>query len=98
MKIEPMTGKVIAEPIGAEDTKTQSGIIIPGSTDLGRFIKGKIVAASEEKYIGEKLVPMKLKVGDIIYFDEYTTREFVINAIKYYCLDEDKAYGIIHED
>jgi chaperonin GroES len=94
--IQPLQGKIIAIPLKSEVT-TKSGIVLSGTSEQNRFVKGEVIACATEKYVGEKLVPMTVKVGDIVYFDEYSTREFSIDAEKYYSLTEDNIYIIFKE-
>jgi co-chaperonin GroES (HSP10) len=96
MKITPLDGKLIAEVIEEKERTTESGIILTKkSAEQMRFVLGKVVAAAEYKWVGEKAITMRVKVGDVVYFDEYTTKEFMHRSRKLYCLDEDKIYGIV---
>jgi len=103
MKFSPMKGNLICEVVHEYDTrKTESGILLPDQTaERMRFIVGKVIAAAKTKYSGGTdehplcEVPMELKKGDIIIFDEYTTKEFTLEGKQYYCLPEGKAYAKI---
>lgn len=94
MIIEPMIGKVIAKEMPSEQKQTKSGIYIPDKVaENMRFVKGKVIATADKKFIGEKLMDMQVKVGDIILFDEYTTKEFMYEGGKYYCMEEPNIFG-----
>lgn len=99
MKIQPIAGNVIVESLKREERTTESGLIISDAVaEKIRFVKGTVIAAADVKYVGEREVPMQIKVGDTIYFDEYTAREFTFRGIEYYCVAEEKAYGVLLED
>lgn len=89
--IKPLKGKIIVQSLKDEERTTESGLIISSQTaEKMRFIKGEVIATGKEVE--------EIKTGDIIIFDEYTTRELLHNGDKYYCLDEEKAYGVVNED
>ena len=101
MFITPLEGKIIAEPLqrGEEEKTTASGIVIPGSeVEKMRFVKARVVAVATHKYVGDKLVPMIVKENDVIYFDQTTTREFKFDSKDYYCLEEDRVYGVLNDN
>ncbi|MDP3996259.1 MAG: co-chaperone GroES [bacterium] len=51
------------------EKKTASGIFIPESASDGRETKqGEVVSVGEGKYEDGKLVPVKVKKGDIVLF------------------------------
>jgi co-chaperonin GroES (HSP10) len=109
LKLKMTTGKLLVECENKEE-KTASGLIIPTKENrLQRYLKGKVLSASDYKYIyddKEKKVvigklPMEVKVGDIILFEEARSRDYTDPkepTKKYYLLDEDLVYGVIIEE
>ena len=66
--IVPIGDKVLIKEI-KEEQKTGSGIILPDSVDMDKGLKeGKVAAIGEGKYVGEKLVPLSIKKGDVVLF------------------------------
>ena len=101
MFITPLEGKIIAEPLqkGEKEKTTASGILIANDTvEKMRFVKARVVAVATHKYVGDKLVPMIVKENDVIYFDQTTTREFKYDGNDYFCLEEDRVYGVLNDN
>ncbi len=71
MKIRPLHDKVIVRRLEEEKT-TSSGIIIPDSA-AEKPSKGKIIAVGKGKVNDSgNIVPMDVKVGDIVLFTQYS--------------------------
>ena len=94
MNIEPMLGKIIVKGLPKEEKQTKGGIFIPDKVaENMRFVKGEVIAVADKKLVGDKLMDIQVKISDIVLFDEYTTKEFMYEAEKYYCMTEDNIYG-----
>lgn len=66
--IEPLYDKVLVEKVAAE-TKTASGIILPGSTKDDQNVKeGKVIAVGPGRFEDGKRIPVEVKKGDTILF------------------------------
>jgi chaperonin GroES len=81
--LKPLSDNVFIETIEDEKT-TQSGIVIPDTADKERPMKGKIVAAGPGKR-NEKgeLIPMSVKVGDMVLFRKYGPDEIEVDGKSY---------------
>jgi len=84
----PMPGKVLVEPIAAEE-KTASGIIIPDSAKE-KPQKGKIVA------IGKDDDNKELKAGDTVLYGKYSGTEITINDTDYLILNKEDILLVIN--
>lgn len=99
MKLKVLTGWIIAKPCNFKEKKTAGGLILPdNSAESIRFVVGIVVACSGHTVLGNKLTPSQIKVGDFIYFDEISTRDFKINNEKYFSMPEEKIYSIVEFD
>src|SRR5438105_4134619 len=100
MRLQPMEGKIIAKVMRDGGHTTKSGLFIPPqATENQRFVRAEVTATGGKKYLDGKLVDMKVKVGDTVLFDEFTTREFTVDGEKFYLVKgEDDLYGTIVED
>ena len=78
----PMAGKVLIQPLAAEQ-KTSSGIIIPDSAQE-KLLKGKIIAVGSAKE-GEK---MEVKVGDMVLFGKYSGTEIKVDDVDYLIMNQ----------
>ena len=67
MNLKPTSDSVIVR-LGGERV-TKSGIIIPDTKDQ-EFMRGQVVAVGPGKYEDGKLVPMSVKVGDLVLFEK----------------------------
>jgi len=95
MNIKPLSNHIFLEPIQEEKT-TKSGIVLPETAEKEKPIKGKIVAVGPGK-LNEKgeIIPMSVKVGDIVLFKKYGPDEIEIEDKKYLVGDEEDILAII---
>ena len=81
-KGRPLAGKVLVEPIAAEE-KTVSGIIIPDSAKE-KPLQGKVIAVGKAKKDEE----MEVAVGDTVLYGKYAGTEVSHNDEKYLILSQ----------
>ena len=95
MNLKPLSNHIFIEPIEEEKT-TKSGIVIPETVDKEKPIKGKIIAVGPGKK-NEKgeIIPMSVKVGDVVLFKKYGPDEIEIDDKKYLVGEEDDILAII---
>ncbi|MEK7574144.1 MAG: co-chaperone GroES [Patescibacteria group bacterium] len=95
MNFKPLSNHIFIEPL-EEEQKTQSGIIIPDTAEKEKPIKGTIIAVGPGK-LNEKgeIIPMSVKVGDLVFFKKYGPDEVEIENKKYLVGDEDDILAII---
>ncbi len=76
-KLQPLSDRVVVKPSEKEEV-TKSGIVLP-DTIKEKPQEGKIVAVGEGRRTGEgKLVPMEVKVGDVVIYAKYGGTEIKI--------------------
>ncbi|HEY4494788.1 MAG TPA: co-chaperone GroES [Candidatus Paceibacterota bacterium] len=94
-KIKPLEDRVlIKEDIENKEKKTSSGIIIPVSVDENKSGKrGEIIALGEGKIEDGKLIPPKVKVGDIVLFQ--WGDKIKVDDDEYYIVRESEILAII---
>ena len=95
INLKPLSDKVFIEPISSDKT-TKSGIVIPDSSDKEKPIKGKILATGPGKR-NEKgeIMPMYVKIGDIVLFKKYGPDEIEIEGKKYLVGEEADILAVI---
>ena len=95
MNIKPLSNHIFLEPVDVEKT-TKSGIVLPDTAEKEKPMKGKIVAAGPGK-LNEKgeIIPMSVKVGDIVLFKKYGPDEIEIEDKKYLVGDEEDILAIL---
>jgi len=93
MKIQPLGDRVVVKP-EKEESKTKSGIIIP-DTAKEKSHKGKVIAVGKGKYEDGKLLPLSLKLGDIVLYKEYGGDEIKLDGEEAIILKEEDILAII---
>ena len=93
MKIHPLADRVVVKPV-EEESKTKSGIIIP-DTAKGKSQKGKIIAKGMGKYEDGKLVPLSVKIGDVVLYKEYGGDEMKLEGEEVVILKEEDILAIL---
>lgn len=83
VKFELFDDRVLVKPSEAE-TKTAGGIIIP-DTAKEKPQKGTVVAVGKGKYAEQtgNLIPVPVKVGDVIMYGKYGGTEISIDGADY---------------
>jgi chaperonin GroES len=94
MKFRPLHDRVVIRRLEGED-KTKGGIIIP-DTVKEKPQEGEVVAigpgARDE---AGKLVPLDLKVGDIVLFGKWSGSEIKIDGRELLIMKESDVMGVI---
>lgn len=93
-RIEPLSNHLIVKALDA-DKKSAGGIIIPEKAQAPK-------AEATVKYVGPgrttesgRVLPMRVKVGDVILYAKYAGTEIKVNDEDMICLIEDDVFGII---
>ncbi len=96
-KIIPLADRVLVKPGNPDESKkTKSGIIIPDTASKERPEQGEVIAVGEGRTTDAgELIPMKLKVGDVVLFSKYGPDEIKIDGVEYYILREDSVLAVI---
>ena len=94
MKFRPLHDRVLVERV-EQETKTAGGIIIP-DTAQKKPMQGKVksVGGGSRDETG-KLVPLDVKVGDTVLFENYAGTEVKIDGVEYLILEESRILGVL---
>jgi chaperonin GroES len=85
MKLVPLEDRVVVKLMEKEQT-TKSGIVLP-DTAQEKQSKGEVMAVGPGKYSEKgELLPMPVKVGDIVVFAKYSGTEVKIDGEDYLVL------------
>lgn len=95
MNFKPLSNHIFLEPL--EDEKiTKSGIVLPETASKERPTRGKILAVGEGKRNENgEIIPMSVKVGDVVLFKKYGPDEIEIEGKKYLVGEEEDVLAII---
>ena len=78
-KLEPLADRLVVKPIEREEV-TKSGIVLP-DTAKERPQEGEVIAVgSGRKSEDGKLIPMDVKVGDVVIYAKYGGTEIKIDG------------------
>ena len=93
MKFRPLHDRVLIEVLDSE-VKTLGGIIIP-DTAKEKPQEGKVVAVgSGTRTEDGKIVPMDVKIGDLVLFGKWSGTEVKIDGKEYSIMKESDIMGI----
>jgi len=94
MKLVPLEDRVVVKVMEQEE-KTTSGIVLP-DTAKEKPSKATVLAIGPGKYDDNgKLLPMPVKVGDIIVFSKYGGTELKLDGEEYLVLRASDIIGIL---
>ena len=97
MKLRPLQDRIIVERI-EEETTTAGGIIIPDTVSKEKPQEGKIIAVGKGKMNDDgKLIPMDVKVGDLVLFGKYAGSEVKVDGVEYLIMREDDILGVVEK-
>ena len=94
MSLKPLNDRVLVKRLESEE-RTASGLYIP-DTAKEKPSKGEVVAVGPGKHADDgKLVPMVVKVGDMVLFNKYAGTEVKIDGAEHLVMREDDILAII---
>ncbi|HSD99076.1 MAG TPA: co-chaperone GroES [Patescibacteria group bacterium] len=93
MKVQPLFDNVLIEPTEAEE-RTASGILLP-DTAKEKPQTGKVVAVGEGKEKDGKMVPVVVKVGDVVLYKKWGGNEVKLEGKEYTLVSQEDILGIV---
>ena len=94
MSLKPLNDRVLVKRLESEE-RTASGLYIP-DTAKEKPSKGEVVAVGPGKHADDgQLVPMAVKVGDMVLFNKYAGTEVKIDGAEHLVMREDDILAII---
>jgi chaperonin GroES len=95
LNIKPIADRVVVEAAPAEE-KTASGIYIP-DTAKEKPQQGTVVAVGPGKYAEQTgtLVPLSVKVGDVVLYGKYGGTEITFEGKEYLIMRETDLYAVL---
>ena len=93
--IKPLSDHVVIEPLKQEE-KTESGILLPETAEKERPEQGKVIAVGPGKTTDEgKVIPLEVKVGDIVLFTKYGPNEVKVEDKEYLIAKQEDILAIL---
>jgi len=94
--ITPLGDRVLVKPVLADEKKSASGIIIPDTIDKEKPEQGKVIAVGDGRQTPDgKVIPVRVKKGDVVIFSKYGPDEIKVDGEEYYILSESNILAII---
>jgi chaperonin GroES len=97
--ITPLGDRILIKPYTESEAKGEKkvnyGIIVPDSVKEERSAQGKVLAVGEGKYVDGKLIPVRVKVGDVVLFSRYSYDEVEFGGQDLFLLKEENILAII---
>lgn len=95
MNIKPLSNYILIEPEERKE-KTNSGILLPETTEKERPEQGKVIAVGPgRKTNSGKIVPLDIKRGDVVLFTKYSPNEIKVDNKEYLIAKEEDILAII---
>ena len=95
MKIKPLYDHILIEPMKKEEM-TKTGILLPDTAEKERPEQGKIIAVGIGKKTEDgKIIPLEVKLGDIVLFSKYGPNEVKVEDKEYLIAKEEDILAII---
>jgi chaperonin GroES len=94
MSLRPLQDRIIVKRV-EEETKTAGGIFIP-ETAKEKPQKGQIIAVGNGKKTEDgKVIPIDVKVGEIVLFGKYAGTEIKVDGDELLIMREDDILGVV---
>lgn len=96
ISVTPLGDRVLIKPEGDEAEKRASGIYVPESAQKEKPERGEVVAVGEGKRTENgQLIPLRVKVGDMVMFSKYGGDEVKIDDEEYLIISEVQILAIV---
>ena len=94
MNLRPLQDRIIVKRV-EEESKTAGGLFIP-ETAKEKPQRGKIVAVGNGKKTEDgKVLPLDVKVGDLVLFGKYAGTEIKVDNDDYLMMREDDILAVV---
>ena len=94
ISLVPLGDRVVIKPLEAEEVSA-SGIIIPDTVKKEKSERGTVVATGPGRYEDGAVVPMTVKKGDEVIFEQTYREPVLIDGEEYYIFSESSILAII---
>ena len=94
--IKPLANRVVAQRLEAKET-LKGGIIIPDSAKKKQEMLKVIAVGPGKKTEKDTLIPVEVKIGDIILMDKYSGQEITIDDEEFVIVKSDDIIAVIEE-
>jgi chaperonin GroES len=92
--IKPLRDHIVvqAQP---QETMTLSGIVLPSTASKEKPQTGTVMAVGPGKMVDGSIVPLSVKVGDVVLFSKYSPTEVKVKDEDYLILREEDVLAVL---
>ncbi|MDB5194345.1 MAG: chaperonin Cpn10 [Parcubacteria group bacterium] len=96
-KVLPLGDRILVRPISEAEKKGKNnfGIILPESVEKEKSAEAIVLAVGAGRYVDGKLVPVSVRVGDIVLYSKYQYDEVTVDGEELYILKEETILAVI---
>jgi chaperonin GroES len=91
--LEPVNDFILVDPV--IDEKSAGGIILVAGEQSERPWKGKILKVGPGKYVDGVLEPMRMKVGQVVLFQQFPHFDFVDKGKRFIFVRELQVVAVV---
>jgi chaperonin GroES len=95
-KLKPLGNRILVRRLAAEE-KLKGGIILPETAKKKQEQAEVVATGTGKKDKSGNLIPMPVKVGDIILMEKYSGQEVVLNEEDFVILRSDDIIAIVEK-
>jgi chaperonin GroES len=97
VSIKPLEDRIVVKTLEAEQT-TASGLVIP-DTAKEKPQEGEVLAVGPGRWddVGEKRIPLDVKVGDVVLYSKYGGTEVKYDGQEYLILSARDVLAVIEK-
>ena len=93
MPLRPLSTKIVVTQ-SEEEEKSAGGILLPDAAKK-KPTEGRVIAVGTGRVLDDgKVVPLAVKVGDVVVYSRYGGTEVKLEGKDYVILDEDQVYAV----
>ncbi len=97
-KIQPLGNRVLIRPFTKEEVtkKNSFGIILPDTDAKQKMEQGTVLATGPGLYDDGKLIPVRVKKGDVVAFSKYGFDDIEVDGEILYLIKEENVLAILN--
>ena len=96
IKLKPLGNRVLVRRLAAEE-KLKGGIILPDTAKKKQEQAEVVALGSGKKDKNGNLIPMPVKVGDVILMEKYSGQEVTLDDEEFVILRSDDIIAIVEQ-
>jgi len=88
VKFKPVGDRVLVKPVGQQEQKTESGIVLPDTATKEREQTAEVVSVGDSAEV-------KVSKGNLVVFNRYSGTEIKLDNESHLVLESDELLGVV---